>query len=343
MKLQNYFDEFNENIRMDYSIKSELAEKRDILLSILTKSDDIPSFNRFNQGSYSMFTGVKPLDDEYDIDVGLKFNVNKDEYTPIELKEKIFNSLKSHTEYGAEIKNPCVTVYYKKDGEIAYHVDLAVYSKSPSFDFDNKYYLARGKSSSDEKDKIWEIAEPESLIKLINDKVSETDKRNQYRRMIRFMKRWVKLKCSDYCPPGIGVTLLVYEYFKGSEYDYLQRKFVPNDLDELISLVEKIVNRFTSEYSFDLKEYMHRLEYRLPVSPYKDVFCNMSASKQNKLYSKLITLKNDLLKVKEEADLYKQCEKLNKIFGDDFRIPDKEEVSEKQQSSISTSSASGHQ
>ena len=60
-----------------------------------------------------MYTGVEPLDKEYDIDVGLRFKANKDEYEKAtELKNKICNILKNHTEYGAKVKKPCVTVTY---------------------------------------------------------------------------------------------------------------------------------------------------------------------------------------------------------------------------------------
>ena len=39
-----------------------------------------------------MYTGVEPLDKEYDIDVGLRFKANKDEYEKAtELKNKICN------------------------------------------------------------------------------------------------------------------------------------------------------------------------------------------------------------------------------------------------------------
>ena len=34
---------------MDYDVKSELKEKRDILLGILRNDDDIPSFDEYNQ------------------------------------------------------------------------------------------------------------------------------------------------------------------------------------------------------------------------------------------------------------------------------------------------------
>ena len=107
MSLQKYFKEFNKNIKMDYYEKSELAEKRDILLKKLRNSGELPSFSELNQGSYSMYTGVEPLDKEYDIDVGLRFNANKNDYDkPTELKNKIYDILKNHTEYGAEIKKP---------------------------------------------------------------------------------------------------------------------------------------------------------------------------------------------------------------------------------------------
>lgn len=63
------------------------------------------------------------MTNEYDIDVGLRFKVNKEDYeNPVELKNTIYDILQSHTEYGAEVKKPCVTVTYKKDGEAAYHV-----------------------------------------------------------------------------------------------------------------------------------------------------------------------------------------------------------------------------
>ena len=74
MSLQTYFKEFNKVIKMDYDVKSELKEKRDILLGILRNDDDMPAFDEYNQGSYSMHLGVEPLDKEYDIDVGLRFH-----------------------------------------------------------------------------------------------------------------------------------------------------------------------------------------------------------------------------------------------------------------------------
>ena len=37
----------------------------------------MPAFDEYNQWSYSMHLWVEPLDKEYDIDVGLRFHVNR--------------------------------------------------------------------------------------------------------------------------------------------------------------------------------------------------------------------------------------------------------------------------
>lgn len=84
MSLQKYFKEFDKAIKMDYDVKSELKEKRDVLLKILKESDEIPTFEKYDQGSYSMYLGVEPLDKEYDIDVGLRFHASSSEYEPMD-------------------------------------------------------------------------------------------------------------------------------------------------------------------------------------------------------------------------------------------------------------------
>ena len=81
---------FHDKIKLDYDTNAELREKRDILCGILSNSDRLPTFEKLDQGSYSMYTGVIPLDGkEYDIDVGLRFNFCKNDYTPLYFKEII--------------------------------------------------------------------------------------------------------------------------------------------------------------------------------------------------------------------------------------------------------------
>lgn len=80
------FKKFNDKIRADFDTKKELRKKRDILLNKLRNNDELPSFKELNQGSYAMCIGIEPEDDgEYDIDVGLRFSVNRDDYDPIDI------------------------------------------------------------------------------------------------------------------------------------------------------------------------------------------------------------------------------------------------------------------
>nr|BAE79143.1 conserved hypothetical protein [Clostridium perfringens] len=345
MGLQKYFEDFNKKIKMDYEELSELANKRDILLKKLRDSDDIPSFEEFNQGSYSMFTGVEPLDKEYDIDVGLRFNVNKSDYEPLYLKEKIQEVLKNHTEYGADIKQPCVTVKYKKDGEIAYHIDLVVYSYEDKNDKESQMYLARGKKYSNDENKKWEEADPINLKNKIMNKWEDKEIKNQYRRIIRYLKRWKNLKFSsdgNSEPPGIGITLLAYEKFEPKTYDYLESKYIFDDLEALISLIEKIKEMFKCvEYSVDSDRFLYKIEVNLPVAPKTNVFSKMTNIQMTNFKDKIDDLYKNLIEVRNEAELVEQCKLLNKIFGEDFDIPSKEETAKNQSRTILTSSTSG--
>lgn len=346
MELQSYFKDFNKKIKMDYDERSELADKRDILLKKLRANDELPSFQELNQGSYAMFTGVEPLDKDYDIDVGLRFKVNKDEYKPLELKEKVYDILKKHTEYGAEIKKPCVTVKYKKDGELAYHIDLPIYAYEDKDNTDSQLYLARGEKFSKEENKKWEKADPKKLTEILMNKYSNIDDRNQYRRIIRYMKRWKNIRFSsdgNNEPPGIGITVLAYEKFSPAKaYDYLEEKYNYNDLDALLSFAKQVKSTFfLKEYSAEKEEWLYQIQVNLPVVPYSNVFCKMSDIQVTELKKEIDKLVDGLNEVKNESDIVEQCTKLNKILGDDFPIPDKEDESKSQRNFVPPSSASG--
>jgi len=110
---QKQFDEFHAAIKLDNDDeKAKLREKRETLLTALRKNlpADLPTFESFNQGSYSMHTGVVPLDGNYDINVGLIFDCRRDKYPdPVVLKKKVRDALDSHGRT-VTIRRPCVTV-----------------------------------------------------------------------------------------------------------------------------------------------------------------------------------------------------------------------------------------
>lgn len=337
MSVQSELKKFNDKIRADFKVKKELSDKRDILLDKLRNNVDLPSFKELNQGSYAMCTGIEPeYDGEYDIDVALIFSANKEDYDPIELKEKICEILKKHTDYGAEIKKPCVTVTYKKDGESKFHVDLVTYLYDDKDDENSQLYIAKGKDKDSQK---WEESDPKGLVDYINDSVEVGEKRNQFRRVVRYLKKWKNIKFSNTGhanPPSIGITLIAADNFNYYEKD---------DLNSLIDVVNNIVNKFSYVRINESGRYLYRiylsLPYNLKFKSGNDVFEKMSDAQMTDFKEKIEKLKKDLVEIRDEADELEQYKKLNKIFGDDFEILEAKNSAKKQFDYIPSSSASG--
>lgn len=337
MSIQSEFIKFNDKIRTDFETKEELGEKRDVLLDKLRNNTELPAFNELNQGSYAMYTGIDPEDgEEYDIDVALRFNANKSEYDPIDLKNKIYDTLKNHTDYGAKIKKPCVTVTYKKEGEAKYHVDLVVYLYENKDDNNSQLYIAKGKGKDNQK---WEKADPKGLVDYLNDKIEKGEKRDQYRRTVRYLKKWKNLKFSNTGnanPPSIGITLMTADNFTYYEED---------DLNALINSLKRILDKFCFVNISESGRHLYRINLSLPISlrfEYGiDVFEKMSDIQMTDFRDKLIKFKNDLLEVQNEVDEQEQYKKLNIIFGEDFEILETNNSAKKQFNYIPPTSASG--
>ncbi len=338
MSIQSEFIDFHNRIKLDYDVKAELAEKRDILLGILRNSGKLPGFEEYNQGSYGMYLGVEPIDGrEYDIDVGLRFNADKDDYEPMDIKNIIADVLKNLTDYGTTVKKPCVTVTYKKDGEAAYHVDLVTYLYEDHTDKDSQLYLARGKESMPEEI-YWEKSDPVGLVDYINNKVNKGNARDQLRRTIRYIKRWKNRRFNSAGhaePASIGITLIVADNFVESSGD---------DLSALLSAVKSIQNLFQT-VKYEDGRWLYRIKYPMPYSLNfendTDAFEKMTDIQMTDFKEKLEKLVRDLEAVQNEPDEVEQCRKLQKIFGDDFHVPEAKNVSKAQHNYIPSSSASG--
>lgn len=345
MSLQKQFDKFNKTIRMDYEVNSELAEKRDILIGKLRGNADLTGFKEFNQGSYAMFTGVTPMDKDYDIDVGLRFNINSCDCDVIKLKNQIADILDSHTEYGAEVKNSCVTVKYKKGGEIAFHVDLVPYSYDDKDSDERKLLLAYGKNTVT---KEWKYSNPLELRDAILNNFDDTDEREQFRRIIRYLKRWKNIVFSqsgEAEPPSIGITVLAYNNFTPHNYDFLTSEYVFDDLDALINVVNKIKDEFKFS-SFDEKgKMLYKIEtfvIGMEEIEENNIFRKMTEKQMTAFKEKNSELYDGLVKVRDEPDIVRQCELLKAIFGDDFEVPVKKEESKQQHNYVPSSAESGN-
>ena len=247
--------------------------------------------------------------------------------------------MSDHTDYGAVIKKPCVTVTYKKDGEATYHVDLVTYLYEDHEDKQSQLYLAHGKENKPDDIK-WEKADPVGLVDYINGKIEKGDQRNQFRRVVRYIKRWKNrrfISTGHAEPTSIGITLIAVDYFTAKKGD---------DLEALLHVAKCIQSLFCVE-KYEDGRWLYRIKYPMPVSlkfeSNTDAFEKMTDVQMTDFKEKLEKLIRDLEAVQSEVDEVEQCKKLHKIFGEDFHIPEVKNVSKMQHNYIPSSSASGVQ
>jgi hypothetical protein len=319
--VQKQFEDFHFNIKLDEDDeKATLREKRETLLRTLDANldDDVPPFENFNQGSYSMHTGVVPLDGNYDIDVGLIFDCKQDEYPdPVELKEAVRDALASNGRT-VEIRRPCVTVNYMRSGKPVYHVDLAIYARRD----DGQLDLAKGKENSGDEFRVWEVSDPKKLTELIRTAFKDAGELAQYRRCIRYMKRWRDVQFrSGGAPLSIALTVAAKDWF----VPRFETSGKPTDMLALLDWVKSMLSRF--EYTFTGDEGLHeRLKVSLPVTPYTDLMAAMTKGQMATFKQKLESLRDALSDAYDEDLPEDACKLLNKQFGDDFEVPEKAET-----------------
>jgi hypothetical protein len=346
--VQSQMIKFHEAIKLKRFNENEiLRDKREIILKRLDsglKKLDInptPKYEVVDQGSYAMDTGVKPLNGDYDIDIGISFKISKDDYPdPLEPKKWVHDSLVGHTKK-VEIHRPCVTVYYQISGEPAYHVDLAVYSDKDN-NPDGKIYLAKGKEHSHKENKIWEESNYPSLIDLMKNHFQDSEDAKQFRRTIRYLKRWKDLKFQsegNAAPIGIGITIAAYKWFTPNKINNsFDNTTKYNDLEALKQFIEKVLSSFQSVYIEGI--WASRLVVILPVAPSNDIFKKMTNSQMLVFKENLQSLFNSIEKAQQEVDPKEACALLNKQFGSDFSIPTEKETAQKRSPAIVSSSAS---
>lgn len=321
LNLQKEFMDFHDNIKLDGANKN-LREKRDILLKKLKEkiSDDAATYTTLNQGSYAMGTGILPEGNDYDIDVGLRFDIDKADYDdPIVPKKWVRDALEGHTN-SVEIRRSCVTVTYQSEDEPLYHIDFAVYANSNP---DGKMYIAKGKEFSSEENRMWDISDPQGLIDTISNKF-DSDDAKQFRRVIRYMKKWKTHSFSsdgNGAPTGIGMTVLAYNNFNiNKTHDWSTGKDVYDDFSALYSLVLAIKNQFTYCWNTEDECYYHKISIDLPVEPKNNLFSKMTEKQMETFYQKTSTMLEKLDEVKDKTKKSEACEILVKLFGKDFPV-----------------------
>jgi hypothetical protein len=345
-KVQRYFERFDEAIRLGrFDENATLREKRDIIRQKLKdnlpdefddQGEECPSFRFVDQGSYELGTGIEPVAGDFDIDQGLYFELASGDYSdPVVLKNRIRDSLFGHTNK-VLIRRSCVTVFYQRDDEDIYHVDLAVYREATTGGLPE---IGKGKEHSDPENRYWETSDPSGLSMWFTAALDDAE-RKQLRRLVRYLKRWKDERFrsdGNAAPTGIALTVAARSNYAARYFDSVAK--TPDDLGALTNAVTLVLGQFVTKLEGNAGQF-HRLEVRLPVQPYADLLETMSDMQSESLYQKLTALKNALLDAGKAVDPVEACRRLRSVLGLDFPVPDPPETATKSGPTILGSSAS---
>lgn len=321
---QTQFENFHSKILLGYDESSVLRERRETLLNDLKNniSKDAPKYETFNQGSYALYTGITRVDGNPDMDIGVIFDCTPEDYPdPLTLKKYVRDAL-TRQNRTVKIRRPCVTVTYFKDGTPTHHIDLAVYSVNGN----DQTQLARCRESDSREDRVWEASEARELTDKIINRFKDKD-RQQFRRVVRALKRWRDIKIGHKNVPSIGLTVAAYNWFT-PKYDNVDGN--PRDLIAMRDLINRMLTNWG----------ISRLVVNLPVAPYCDLFERMTDTQMKDFKGQLEALRNALNEAESQPDTHEACKILNKQFGDDFPVPEKSNTTKKTSSGVSVSGRS---
>lgn len=304
-ELRNYHDQIKLGT---YEENESLRNKRDLLINELRESlkdEKVPNsdskltFTSIDQGSYAMKTGVKPIDGDYDIDVGIVFDIENNDYDSKKLKKLVRDTLSKQYNRTVEYNRPCISVSYSA----GYHVDLPIYARN-----NDDLHISWGKENS--QDHVWYKADPEGLKKWVQEVSTDSNARAQFRRCVRYLKRWKNnnFKSSgNIAPPSIGLTIQARNNFHYYEGD---------DLECLIRITKGIRDSFHLFFCSEDLNYYQVVVTNLPVEPYKNVYYKMTYKQLDEFYKKIDGLVEALEAVQVEESIVECSKILNKIFGD---------------------------
>jgi hypothetical protein len=339
MGIQRHFQRFHDKIKLGRKDEaySSAREKDDSIKEAIKRKfqeSGYPVVNDFIQGSLAVNTGITSRDTDFDIDRAIVIDSADAPDNPIEPKRKIKEVLEKRGFSNVRIKKPCVTADYKA---LNLHIDFPVYKRSGS-----DYSLAVGKAGSSEEHREWSAADPKGLEAWIRDQSSyigsSSDKQDQFRRLVRYVKRWRDHQFSDEVARkiySIGLTVLIKECFSPSFDDNGK----PCDAT---ALSQTLSNVFSRHYFVEQSEAgRYKVKVGLPVNPWRDIFHGSSVNTGTQLFNKMVRLRKKVDEALAENDEIRQCRILNEVFGDEFPIPDQTNESSTNKSAFATAGVVG--
>ena len=333
MGIQTHFDKFHDKIKLGreddaYKTARERDDSIKAAVKDAFKEADYPVVADFIQGSLKTHMGIKPINGDYDIDRALVIDGDSAPENPVTPKKKALDVLENRGFKNAKIKKPCVTADYASDDV---HIDFIIYKRDG-----DQHYLAVGKKNSAEENREWSECDPLGLIEWIDDDSEygedAEEERPQFRRLVRYLKRWRDVQFSDAVAAkvfSIGLTVMVKEQFASS----FSTEGARQDLAALRDTAEAILN---GGYFDEEEESRYRVCVDLPKEPWRDIFDESNLDTGTQFHNKLGRLVEQLDKAADESDERKQCQILNKLFGDDFEVPEPPKGSTKEKKAAYT-------
>lgn len=210
---------YDDHVVLGEARRKKLAGYRDACLERLTTGLELlgkergrtyRSFRRsIGQGSYPMRTLNQHPKDEYDIDVAVIFAKDDLPLSPLEARALVADALikaGGNFRKEPEARTNAVTVWYA-DGA---HVDLAVYREVPGI-LSSTLEHAGPEWGSRDLDAVTEWFKAEVAQKSPN--LAATVRKDQLRRVVRWVKRFARSRLSWSLPGGMILTVLVVETY----------------------------------------------------------------------------------------------------------------------------------
>ena len=221
------FYNFNENITLTHSEKNYLRKARSAvttkIINNFSSKKHIPPIEFKVQGSFTMDTIIRPLNGEFDIDIGIYFKFpssDPDKWpVPQTVSGWVYEAIKNHTSTPPENKTTCVRLSYKpisKSSDHGYHVDLPIYGECK--DGWGDQYKVIGIND----DRQWnEKSDPSAFTKWFDAKCLKNEKdRKQLIRIVKYLKAWKDFQTKDIkMPSGMILTIVAAKNFQPNERD----------------------------------------------------------------------------------------------------------------------------
>lgn len=307
--VQSQFEIFHDAIGLDME-NAAVQQKLDALLRELKEKlpKGAPTFTPLQLGSYAIGTGVFPKDGNVGIDVGLIFVGDKTRYPdPVELKQFVRGALESPGRT-VQIRRPCITVNFTEGEDVAYHVDLVVYTR----DAGGNLYIGSGREDSRIDARLWQDADPQGLAEFINHQFIDEVERAQFHRCVRYLKRWRDERILDGGVSSLVLTLCAVTWFKPK----INASGAPNDLEAMSALTNGILGKFSEINHYEGAH--ERINIHLPVKPYDDLTRRMTKAQMTGFKSALTALHRALVDASGKADPEGAIQILATQFGEDF-------------------------